>query len=218
MSDETDLYLLPAGCVKNSLIKKGISESRLKVTGIPVRKSFLHSENIKKPSPGEVKRVTVMGGGRGHFDVEMQLLRTLDQMSGVETSIITGKNRELFETLHTQGFQNTRIIGYVKDPAFLMRRSSLLVTKPGGVTLFEAINCETPLIAKMPNIGQEIENANFIKKYALGAVKNTTLEVAGEIERLLNDYDEITKLEDNIKNFKATLERDKIGEHLMSLL
>ncbi|MZQ75654.1 MAG: hypothetical protein GT589_05770 [Peptoclostridium sp.] len=218
LSDETDLYLLPADCIKNSLIKKGISESRLKVTGIPVRKSFLDSENIKKPSPGEVKRVTVMGGGRGHFDIEMELLRTLDQMSGVETSIITGKNRELFETLHNQGFQNTRIIGYVKDPAFLMRRTTLLVTKPGGVTLFEAINCETPLIAKMPNIGQEMENANFIKKYALGAVKNTTLEVAGEIERLLGDHDELTKLQDNIKSFKATLERDKIGEHLMSLL
>lgn len=218
LSDETDLYLLPAGCVKSSLIKKGIPESRLKVTGIPVRKSFIDVENIGKPSPEEIKRVVVMGGGRGHFDVELELLETLDRMSGVETSIITGRNRELFEKLQAQGFQNTKIIGFVKDPAFLMRRTSLLVTKPGGVTLFEAINCETPLVAKMPNIGQEIENANFIKKYSLGAVKDTTLEVAGEIERLLGSCEEITKLEDNIRSFKATLERDKIGEYLLNLL
>ena len=54
----------------------------------------------------------------------------------------------------------------------LLEESDLIITKPGGATLFEAIYANTPVIVKSPKVGQEIENAKFIIDKGIGLIYN----------------------------------------------
>ena len=54
----------------------------------------------------------------------------------------------------------------------LVKNYDLMITKPGGATLFEAIHLNTPVIVKLPKIGQEIENAKFIIDKGIGIIYN----------------------------------------------
>ncbi len=51
-----------------------------------------------------------------------------------------------------------------------------MLTKPGGATIFEAIQSQTPVL-KMPKVGQEIENAKFIIDKGLGMIYSDDLDL-----------------------------------------
>ena len=51
-----------------------------------------------------------------------------------------------------------------------MEKADLIVTKPGGITLFESIFAELPLATIAPTLMQEIHNAEFIEANAIGRV------------------------------------------------
>lgn len=52
----------------------------------------------------------------------------------------------------------------------LIKEYDLMLTKPGGATLFEAIHSKTPIIVRLPKVGQEIENAKFIVDKGIGII------------------------------------------------
>lgn len=51
-----------------------------------------------------------------------------------------------------------------------MQEADLMISKPGGITVFEAINSEIPLLVFEPFLQQEVNNANFISLHCLGHV------------------------------------------------
>ena len=51
-----------------------------------------------------------------------------------------------------------------------MKEADLLITKPGGITMFEAIASRTPLFILPPGLAQEKENAAFIETSGIGYV------------------------------------------------
>ena len=57
-----------------------------------------------------------------------------------------------------------RILGFTDKVAELMAVSSLVITKPGGLTSTEALVSNVPLVAINPIPGQEEENAEFLSR------------------------------------------------------
>ncbi|GAA3312766.1 hypothetical protein GCM10020331_001280 [Ectobacillus funiculus] len=53
------------------------------------------------------------------------------------------------------------LTGYINYIHELMVISDLMITKPGGVTTFEAIAMELPMLLYKPIPGQEQDNAKF---------------------------------------------------------
>ena len=58
-----------------------------------------------------------------------------------------------------------RIRGYVQDVVALMHRASLLISKPGGLTVAEAMATGLPLILIRPLPGQEKGNTDVLVRY-----------------------------------------------------
>ena len=102
----------------------------------------------------------------------------------------------------------------------LIKNYDFMITKPGGATLFEGIHSQTPVIVKVPKVGQEIENAKFIIDKGIGVVytdtddlKNVFYElVSGEFESIL-DF-----MQSNMRNFKKLIDYDKIGNYVLELI
>ena len=108
---QTDLYLAPTAEVKDNLVSFGADSDSILVTGVPVRQQFLDRwdrdtdayradlyERDVCEEPGYEKHVLIMGGGLGIMPGLDRLLHMLHEMPGVHTTVITGKNRKLYET------------------------------------------------------------------------------------------------------------------------
>lgn len=176
-------YLVASESVEQELIEKGVESNRISVTGIPVRRAFQLQQKRKARPIHHPIRLLIMGGGFGLLPEDQTLYRWLTDDPTIDATIITGHNHETYQTLKTH-YPRLRVKGFVHDIAGEMKQADLLLTKPGGITLFEAIHVEIPILAYHPSLGQEQKNASFIEKMGIGQSVFTT----GEILKAVDSY------------------------------
>jgi processive 1,2-diacylglycerol beta-glucosyltransferase len=142
----TNKYLVPTEEIKNRLIAKEVNEDIILVTGIPVKKEFL-DKNINFSTDQKNTILIVLSG---IDSVSKELLKKLDEYTEYKIKIIAGRNEKLYRKLSDMAYSNLEIYGFVNNLNEMMDEAVYIVTKPGGVTVFEAINKEVPLIVQNP--------------------------------------------------------------------
>lgn len=178
----TDCYLVPSEEIRNSLAQKGVDPALVCVTGIPVREEFRHLSHCGEEKEREL---LIMGGGLGLLPEGTAFYDALNRIPHTHTTIITGRNRRLYERLHGK-WENIRVEGYV-DPVWdYMARADLIVSKPGGITLFEAIFARVPILTWPPTLQNERSNARWMVEKGIGWVADRE-NCAGEIQEILLD-------------------------------
>ncbi|MDR0879367.1 MAG: galactosyldiacylglycerol synthase [Clostridioides sp.] len=219
----TDYYFVPSREVKNRFMNKGIDPERIKVTGVPVDNRFF----MDRKTASEYKyRILVVGGGRGLFDVDESFMKWLDSFVGdystdIKITIVTGNNKKLYHYLTEKNpLSNIEVLGFVENMPDLVENCDLMITKPGGATLFEAINSKTPVIVKYPKVGQEIENAKFIIDNGLGLVYKTEKELVGIMNDLVvGKIDSVFDyMERNLTFVRHTIYQDLIPNYINDIL
>lgn len=186
VAEQVDTYLVPTPEMKDCLIHMGTWADIL-VTGIPVRQQFLESEETESEecrmqrlyemdmdtgADVEVsadKRILVMGGGLGIMPGLEELLESLHRMPGVHTTVITGKNQSLYQKWAGR-FDDVEVLGYVGNIAGYMKQSDLVITKAGGITMFELIHGKVPMFIIHPFLEQEIMNARYAVERGIAKV------------------------------------------------
>ena len=168
-----DMYFVAADDVKEKLINKGIDRNKITTTGIPVRKSFINEKDKssirKKWNINQNDYVIlIMGGSLGIIPEEEEFYQWLNNNKQLTVIILTGKNKSVYNKFSKYNdFDNIRILEYTDKVDELMQLSDLLITKAGGITLFEAIASKLPFIVYKPILGQELENCKFIENCKL---------------------------------------------------
>jgi processive 1,2-diacylglycerol beta-glucosyltransferase len=197
--NEVDLYFVAHSSLKKKLAERGISEGRIFDTGIPITAEFANSFDrekimqklaINNPLP----IVLVMGGGLGLGGIKATLLELDTAGRDFQIMVVSGKNQSLKEELSElaeRSRHNIRVWGYSNNVAELMAASDVLVTKPGALTISEALAMKLPLVLSEPIPGQEKENAAFVEKTGAAIwvkdIKNIAKcvdDVLGDAERL----------------------------------
>lgn len=192
----TDLYFVGAEETKLELMVRGVPAQSIHICGIPVRQDFLYpaQEAHKKQT-----EILLMGGGLGLLPSIDTCLSALEQCKNVHVTVITGKNRALYDKLHTQ-YPYITVVGYTEQVAQYMRKADLLVTKSGGATTFEAIYSETPLYILPPFLMQEFANARFIEQHQLGCVAwKKTQTIQQDILALAQDTPRLHAMRQNMR-------------------
>lgn len=218
----TDMYFVPSNHIKEKLIAKNVSPDSIKVTGVPVDKNFLNKD---KRELNAKKKILLMGGGRGLFDMSDSFFYWLDNFikehqEKLEATIITGTNKNLFYKLDTKKpLKYINVLGFTTNMPTILKKHDILITKAGGATLFESINSGLPVIVKKPNIGQEIANAKFINKKNIGVVYSNEKELKKLIKDLVNDENKrnIDYMLDNIDDFKKEINPTNIYSYIEEL-
>lgn len=224
LHENTDLYLVPAVSTKLKLMQKGIDEYRIRVTGIPVRKEFLSPEkdyesNCYKNTDDTKLKVLFMGGGFGYFNLDYDFLSWLGGCKDIEAHIVTGLNKRLYEKLSSnKNFKNIHVYGFVENVAELMDNAELLISKPGGITIFEALHKHIPLITSKAKVGQEIENCKFINESNIGIIGRNSDEIRTILLNSLKDKNQLKSLKENTHKITSELEADKVGFYVLNTL
>lgn len=176
----TDCYLVPSGEIRQSLSEKGVDPRLVCVTGIPVREEFRH---LSHHSEGKARELLIMGGGLGMLPRDMAFYDALNRIPHTHITIITGRNRRLYRRLQGK-WDNIQVEGYIGQVWEYMAKADLIVSKPGGITLFEAIFARVPIFTWPPTLQNERNNARWMVEQGIGWVAASE-NCAGEIQEIL---------------------------------
>ncbi|MEG0291924.1 MAG: glycosyltransferase [Anaerovoracaceae bacterium] len=209
IAPNTDRYFVATEKVKNGLVKKGIPSHIIQVSGIPVRSVFSPKRRDVN-SIKDKKEILIMGGGLGLMPIPESQLKALNCNGNFKTTIITGSNAELHNKLKNR-YHNINVVGFVKNVDEYMKNADLLVTKAGGICMFEAIRSELPMFVVEPFLAQEMANANFIKEKNIGDVCSANdMEYANKISKLLDDDSKIISMRRNMRELKKKVSQERI--------
>jgi len=206
----TDQYIVGSSTVRDSLIKLGVEENRIAHTGIPIRQQFSQSfqrEEIfeKYGLDSHMPTILVMGGGCGMIGDGNSTIQEINALPmPIQIIIVCGHNEKLRLQLQEKlkdSKHRIHLTGYINYVHELMAISDLMITKPGGVTTFEAIAMELPMLLYKPIPGQEQDNAKFLVRSGVAVQVNTDRDLTGLLSKLLSKVELLAGMRDNAKRF-----------------
>lgn len=205
---DVDRFIVSSNFMKLKLIHDEIPLERISVTGIPTSVS-LHQRvdkfkarymlNLKdKPT------ILIMGGSFGAGNLKKLMTALLESSLDVQSIFISGSNKKVRKALLklAEGTDKDIIIeGFTDRISQYMDAADLLVTKPGGLTVTEALIKNLPLIITKPIPGQEEENATYLLNHGIGVRLDKEEELPVLIEDLLQDEIRIKYMKELQNNY-----------------
>ena len=200
--EHVDAYFVAAPEIKRELSALGVPARRIYASGIPVHPQFTANAG-GRGILGELSLaadqplVLLMGGGLGMGGIR-QALASMDELKlPLQFVVLAGKNKELQGKLQeeTKNLRHAvRVLGYTDRIPELMRAAAMLVTKPGALTVCEALVSETPLLLYEPIPGQEWENAVFLTQRGVALWAKNRQELKDGVTTLLTRPEQVEKL------------------------
>lgn len=207
---EVDLYFVGNAKVKTDLGRKGVKEWRIHDTGIPIDPSFdtgYDAEMLAKKFGLDLARpvLLVMGGGLGMGGIKMALDALEGAQSPQQILVVAGENQRLCNELKKRAAQSknkVQVWGFYDRIPELMAVATLLVTKPGALTISEALAMELPMILSEPIPGQEKENAAYLESTGTAVWIKNSHELPQVVEKLVKDQAYLDSMRENARKYK----------------
>lgn len=203
----TDCYLVASSTVREGLAAKGVDRGCIVVTGIPVKAQFGEEERAQDG----LRQLLIMGGGLGLMPRKDAFYEALNRLPNVHTTILTGKNQKLYDRLYGK-YENIEVVPFTDRVYKYMGRAHLMLSKPGGITTFEAIAAQLPILAWEPFLEQERENARFLVSHGMGCVvPKEEKDCLAAIERCIYDDALLERMRNAMERVERTLCRQAVG-------
>ena len=200
MNEYIDYFFVSHDGMKQELIGLGVDEKKIHATGIPVSQRFLKEYNksdiIKEFELSNDKKTILFFGG-GQFGLgkgnTLKIFEALVKCSAnIQIVAISGKNqkmKESFENIVSSYNKNNtiKILEFTNKVPELMSISTLIITKPGGLTTTESLVSGLPIVVINPIPGQEESNAKYLEDNKVAIWLKDTDNAESILNDLLND-------------------------------
>ncbi len=162
-------------------------------SGIPIHPDFL------KPSDAALLKqrfgmdpvaptILLLSGGNGLINTTIFARQILHILPNANLIAITGKNynRLYHQLLQLKSAHPTlQVFRFVDTIAEWMAAADIIITKPGGITVSEALYLHKPLIMINPIPGQEEKNAEFVEKKGRGILLKQPVELKKVLPKII---------------------------------
>jgi processive 1,2-diacylglycerol beta-glucosyltransferase len=188
-----DRFCVAGPLAAASLRRHGVPAGDIHETGIPVDPAFsvpADREDARRAFglSGDRPVVVQASGGHGVGPVESVLRGLLAASVPAEFVVVCGRNEEAkrrLKRLRAPSRHRVKVLGYTDRMRELMAAADLLVTKPGGLTVSEALSCGLPMALIRPIPGQEERNAVSLAEAGAAARAESPAALAGLVEGIL---------------------------------
>ena len=222
---DVDYYITPSEVSKECFIRNGIDESKIKIFGIPIDPKFKTGHD-KVQTCGKlgldpnVPIVLIMGGSQGLGPVE-NTVNILEQIEfSFQLVVVCGTNKRLEKTLRKiipRRKKKVLVFGHVKNVDELMEASSIVVTKPGGLTTAEALSKDLPMIIVHPIPGQEEKNTEFLLQEGVAVRAEDSEDIATLIQELLLNSTKLQEMRKRASKLKKPNAAMDIAELVLNM-
>lgn len=223
--DQVDYYIVPSEDVKQRLVDKGVASNKILPLGIPIDPKFALSlnKNALKAKLGlhQGSPITlIMGGSHGLGPIKQIIRRLARSPADMQLIVVTGINRNLFRYLekHMQSFKkNIKLYAYAENVHELMAVSDIIITKPGGVTVSEALVMGLPMVILKPIPGQEDNNTVYLIKHNAAIKIDDPKKINDIVTGLLGDPAQLHSLRNAARAMSNPSASIDIAKLLLSL-
>ncbi len=213
-----DAYVVSNNDMAIEMIQQGVDKNKLYSYGIPIGESFFRKEDksnlLDKLELEDNKKVILIMAGSFGVTKILEIYKNLNLLTeDVQIILITGKNQKLYNKFKKEvKYQQKpiKLIYFTEQVSKFMKVADIIITKPGGLTITEAIASNVPMVLFDAIPGQEEENAKFLVKYgvALQCDNNRSCNEC-VLELLENEY-KLKKMKDACKALRVNQANEKI--------
>ena len=191
---EIDFYCVATEQAKVQLISWGISPNRILISGIPIDPCFAlpfekatlrQSLGLRPQNP----TVLLMAGGMGMAPLDKIAPKLALCGLPVQAIAVAGHDQALHQRLQAmRGKLAMEFVtfGWTNRIPELMAASDLLITKPGGLTVSEALASGLPMILTHPIPGPEERNIRYLTGHRVALCAKNLDEIPTLAAQLLS--------------------------------
>ncbi len=220
-----DYLVVPSDIARQRYLTEGINDKQIKVFGIPIRAKFAEKINrndvyAKLGLDPKVPTILIMGGGQGLGPMKEAVKSLIHLDRPLQLIVICGTNVKLVNWLRKNQRQTTKKIifyDYANNVDELMEVSTLIVSKPGGMTTSECLVKGLPMVVVDPIPGQEERNAQFLVNNGIALRIDDKRQIGAGIDVLLNDKVRLESMRKAALGFSKPEAADDIAKLVLSL-
>ena len=215
VNEGIDVYTVACDYTRDKLLALGVPAERISVTGIPIDGKFSASYDI-----GALKQK--LGLREGFFTVLIAtgsfgmgpIAELIGLLKDYELIIVCGHNKTLFEDLKGRAGKDTHVLGLVDNMPELMAVADVMVTKPGGLSIAEALAMKLPMIFFSAIPGQETGNIRVLKTYGVGQDQCSPKDIV----RIIDDWSSSPRILRRLKDDLAVLSKPNAAADIVRLI
>jgi len=204
LSQGTDIYVAASSFTRDVLIKEGVDSSSIREFGIPVdekfRQAYNRGELCRKFGLNEDRfTLLIMTGSFGFGPIE-EIVDAL--YKDMQILVVCASNKQLFEKLKLKDYPGVRVFGFVDNVQELMAVSSVIVTKPGGLSSSEllAMDLAPVFIAAIP--GQETINMHALESLGVGVSACSVKDIRNKVLDYMHHPEKLKIVRERIKEIR----------------
>ena len=205
------------------LDRDSIDPARIMVSGIPLMPGFrqppsVHEARAQLQLPAHAAVVLILGGGLG-LGVEAAAERLLACSGDLQLVVMAGQNGSAHTSLarlEARYGARLRVLGWTEHMEVPMRAADIIVGKPGGLTVAEALACGRPLVATRSLGGQEGFNVRFLEAHQVGRLVPEH-ELVQCVESAVKDRDGLARTQDRAMRLGKRDGADRVAELALAL-
>ena len=195
-----DTYCVASDWTKKKLAILDIPDENIVVTGIPTDEKFTRHDDIaalkrKLGLDDDLFTVLIATGSFGFGPIE----KIIQLLPGMQIIVVCGHNKALYERLSKKPKDLVKVCGLVNNMDELMAVSDAMITKPGGLSISEALVSGLPMIFFNAIPGQETNNIKVLKEYGIGISNCPIEEMAKVLNGLRISEEDLQEAKENIK-------------------
>lgn len=210
LSSGVDAYIVSSEDMAEQMVQyMDVPKEKVYPFGIPVhdvffekadRQALLQEMGLDK----DCLTVLIMAGSFGVNNILSIFEEITALPEDFQMIIITGKNEKLYEAFEKE-VQNCpkkcKLVMFTTEVEKYMKASNLIVTKPGGLTVSEALACNIPLAVFDAIPGQEEDNAQFLMNHGMAVRIGKGDSCAKSIQLLLQDEAKLRQMKESCEKF-----------------
>ena len=209
IAKNVDAYVVSSEDMIPEMMMMGVPKEKIYPFGIPVHDVFFQKGDkrriqIELGLTPDIPTVLIMAGSFGVSNI-MQIYRNIITIpEKFQLIVITGRNRRLFDAFVKEIEDSpklTKLVYFTSEVDKYMHASDLIITKPGGLTVSEALACNIPLAVFDAIPGQEEDNADFLLQHEMAVRLQKGSNFAESIGELLRDQEKLDKMRSSCESF-----------------
>ena len=126
---------------------------------------------------------------------------------------MNAKFKQLVES--TESSDRIKIVEFTDKVPELMSAAKFVITKPGGLTITEALTSHLPILIINPIPGQEEENASFVEENGAGIWIKKHDNIARHLKSLYREPDLLVNMKKSAENLAKPNSTENICKTLL---
>lgn len=209
INEKVDAYIVANDDMVGKMVSEGVDLKCIYPYGIPVDEVFFEEKEKQLVLEelgldSNLPTILMMAGSFGVNNVFDVYRNIVDIDLEFQIILVTGRNQRLynhFEDVIGSSSKKTKLIYFTNEINKFMQASDIIITKPGGLTVTEALACNIPMAVFDAIPGQEEENAEFLLKHNMAVRIKDGDSCRKAIVELLKDGNKLENMKEACKSF-----------------